>query len=236
MTNMPALSLVAVPGRRQVTIELATEIECRGFSGIKSPSLSDSLALCEALAFAAEHIQFGSTIAPIYFRQVADYAQTVAFVHELSGGRFFFGVSVSHEPALKQKAFTAGKPLSDSENFVSELKAVPRVGELPPITLAALRGKMIAPSERIGDRLVFANGARPHMAKSLGGRSDSVRAAVEFFIGDMIPTYIDNDVEVAKAVNCKMLSGYSMLPNYRNYWKEVGYQQEMEGAEQAIAV
>lgn len=52
----------------------------------------------------------------------------------------------------------------------------------------------------------------------------------------MIPTYIDNDVEVAKAVNCKMLSGYSMLPNYRNYWKEVGYQQEMEGAEQAIAV
>jgi alkanesulfonate monooxygenase SsuD/methylene tetrahydromethanopterin reductase-like flavin-dependent oxidoreductase (luciferase family) len=71
MTNMPALSLVAVPGRRQVTIELATEIECRGFSGIKSPSLSDSLALCEALAFGTEHIQFGSTIAPIYFRQVA---------------------------------------------------------------------------------------------------------------------------------------------------------------------
>jgi len=231
---MPALSLAAVPGRRKATIELATEIERRGFSGIYGPSLGDSLALCEALAFATEDITFGTTIAPIYFRQVADYAQTVAFIHEISGGRFRFGVGVSHEPALKQKGLSAGKPLSDIENFVSELKAVPRVGPLPPIVLATLRRKMIALSERIGDGLVFANGARSHMAKSLAGLSDSARAADDFFIGDMIPTCIDDDVEAAKAVNRKTLSGYAMLPNYRNYWKEAGYQEEMEGIEQAI--
>jgi alkanesulfonate monooxygenase SsuD/methylene tetrahydromethanopterin reductase-like flavin-dependent oxidoreductase (luciferase family) len=236
MPAMPALSLVAVPGRRKATIELATDIESRGFSGIYSPSLGDSLALCEALAFATEEIHFGTTIAPIYFRQVADYAQTVAFIHEVSGGRFRFGVGVSHEPALKHKGLSAGKPLSDIENFVAELKAVPRVGELPPIVLATLRRKMIALSERIGDGMVFANGARSHMAKSLGGLSHSARTAQDFFIGDMIPTCIDDDVEAAKAVNRKTLSGYAMLPNYRNYWKEAGYQEEMEGIEQAIAV
>ena len=49
MTRMPALSLAAVPGRRKATIELAREIERRGFTGIFGPSLGDSLALCEAL-------------------------------------------------------------------------------------------------------------------------------------------------------------------------------------------
>ena len=32
--HLPAISLVAVPGRRRRTIELAREIESRGFAGI----------------------------------------------------------------------------------------------------------------------------------------------------------------------------------------------------------
>ena len=235
MTRMPALSLAAVPGRRKATVELATEIEKRGFSGIYGPSLGDSLALCEALAFATKEIHFGTSIMPIYFRQVADYAQTVSFIHEMSGGRFKFGIGVSHAPALKSKGLSAGKPLTDTRNFVSELRAVPRAGELPPIVLATLRKKMIALSEEIGDGMVFANGARSHMKESLSVVSEDAKARDDFFIGDMIPTCISDDVEAAKAVNRKTLSSYAMLPNYRNYWKEAGYREEMEGIEQAIA-
>lgn len=234
MTRMPALSLAAVPGRRKATIEMATEIEKRGFSGIYGPSIGDSLALCEALAFATNEIHFGTTIMPIYFRQVSDYAQTCSFIHEISGGRFKFGIGVSHEPALKQKGLSAGKPLTDTRNFVEELKAVPRAGELPPIVLATLRKKMIALSEEIGQGMVFANGARSHMAESLTVISDAAKNDDQFFIGDMIPTCINDDVEAAKAVNRKTLSSYAMLPNYRNYWKEAGYQEEMEGIEKAI--
>ena len=54
MSRMPALSLAAIPGRRKATIELALEIEKKGFSGIYGPSLGDSLALCEALALVSE--------------------------------------------------------------------------------------------------------------------------------------------------------------------------------------
>jgi alkanesulfonate monooxygenase SsuD/methylene tetrahydromethanopterin reductase-like flavin-dependent oxidoreductase (luciferase family) len=234
MTRMPALSLAAVPGRRKATIEMATEIEKRGFSGIYGPSLGDSLALCEALAFATKDIHFGTTIMPIYFRQVADYAQTVSFIHEISGGRFKFGIGVSHEPALRQKGLSAGKPLTDTRNFVEELRAVPRVGELPPIVLATLRKKMIALSEEVAQGMVFANGARSHMQESLSVVSPEARRRDDFFIGDMIPTCINDDVEAAKAVNRKTLSSYAMLPNYRNYWKEAGYQEEMAGIEKAI--
>ena len=232
--RMPALSLAAVPGRRKATIELAVEIEKRGFSGIYGPSLGDSLALCEALALVTNEITFGTSIMPIYFRQIADYAQTVSFIHELSDGRFRFGIGVSHEPALKQRGITGGKPLSDTREFVKQLKEVPRAGELPPIVLATLRKKMIALSEEISNGMVFANGARSHMQESLAVISDEAKESEDFFIGDMIPTCISDDIEAAKAVNRKTLTSYAMLPNYRNYWKEAGYEEEMNNIEQAI--
>ena len=234
MTRMPALSLAAVPGRRKATIELATEIEKRGFSGIYGPSLGDSLALCEALAFATNEIWFGTSIMPIYFRQVVDYASTVSFIHEVSGGRFRFGIGVSHEPALKSRGLDSGKPLTDTRNFVEQLRAVPRAGEMPPIILATLRKKMISLSEEIADGMVFANGVRSHMAASLSGLSSRVRGDDSFFIGNMIPTCINDDVEAAKAGHRKTLTSYAMLPNYRDYWKEAGYVEEMEGIEKAL--
>lgn len=234
MTQMPAISLAAVPGRRKATIELAQEIEKRGFSGIYGPSLGDSMALCEALALATNEITFGTTIMPIYFRQVTDFAQTASFIHEVSDGRFRFGIGVSHEPALKSRGISAGKPLTDTRNFVEELRAVPRAGELPPIVLATLRKKMIALSEEIAEGMVFANGARSHMKASLATLSPAARDNEDFFIGDMIPTCINDDVEAAKAVNRKTLTSYAMLPNYRNYWKEAGYEEEMTAIERAV--
>ena len=234
MTQMPAISLAAVPGRRKATIELAQEIEKRGFSGIYGPSLGDSMALCEALALATNEITFGTTIMPIYFRQVTDFAQTASFIHEVSDGRFRFGIGVSHAPALKSRGISAGKPLTDTRNFVEELRAVPRAGELPPIVLATLRKKMIALSEEIAEGMVFANGARSHMKASLATLSPAARDNEDFFIGDRIPTCINDDVEAAKAVNRKTLTSYAMLPNYRNYWKEAGYEEEMTAIERAV--
>ena len=233
-SRMPALSLAAIPGRRNATIELATEIERRGFSGIYGPSLGDSMALCQALAFATNEITFGTSIMPLYFRQVVDFASTASFIHETSGGRFRFGIGVSHGPMLKSRGLKSGKPLSDTRQFVEDLRKAPRVGELPPVILATLRKKMIALSEEIGQGMVFANGARSHMPESLSVLSESTRTDVNFFIGDMIPTCISDDIEAAKAVNRRTLTSYAFLPNYRNYWKEAGYVEEMEGVEKCL--
>ena len=51
----------------------------------------------------------------------------------------------------------------------------------------------------------------------------------------MLPTCISDDVEAAKAVCRKNLIHYAFLPNYRNYWKEAGYVEEMTEIERAIA-
>lgn len=235
MARLPAVSLAAVPGRRSKTIEMAQEIEQRGFPGIYGPSLGDSLSLCTAIAMATSRIEIGTSITPIYTRNVADFASTAGFINEISEGRFRFGVGVSHAPAMNRLGIKQGKPLGDMRQFVEDLKAVPRVGDMPPIVLATLRNKMIQLAEEIGDGMVFANGARSHMDSSLSALSDSARTNDSFFIGNMVPTCINDDKAAAMAVNRKTLTSYAYLPNYRNYWKQTGYEEEMTGVEDAIA-
>ena len=235
MAQLPAVSLAAVPGRRTKTIGIAQEIERRGFPGIFGPSLGDSLSLCNAIALSTTDIMIGTSITPIYTRNVTDFAQTAAFIHEVSNGRFRFGVGVSHAPALNRMGITAGKPLADMRQFVEDMQAVPRVGDLPPIVLATLRDKMIQLAEEIGAGMVFANGARSYMGHSLGNLSSETKARDDFFIGNMVPTCISDDKAAAAAVNRKTLTSYAFLPNYRNYWKQAGYEEEMNGVEAAIA-
>ncbi len=234
MTQLPALSLAAIPGRRHKIIEVAQEAERRGFPGIFGPSLGDSLSLCTAIALATEKVLIGTSITPIYTRHVNEFASTAAFIHEISNGRFRFGVGVSHAPAMSRLGISGGKPLSDMRQFVEDIRAVPRVGELPPIVLATLRDKMIRLSEEIAEGMVFANGARSHMQQSLSNISDDAKAG-DFFIGNMIPTCINDDEAAAAAVNRKTLTSYAFLPNYRNYWKQAGYEEEMNAVEDALA-
>ena len=124
--TLPAISLVAVPGRRRLTIDIARDIERRGYTGIFSPSMFGNMSLCEALAWNTERITFGTAIAPIYARTVQDFAQSAAFMHEVSGGRFRLGIGVAHAPSHLRMGVTVGKPLADTRAFVEKL--TPRRG------------------------------------------------------------------------------------------------------------
>jgi len=236
MTTKPSVSLVAVAGRRRATLDLAQKLEQEGFGGIFCPSPGDGLALCEALALVTREIAFGTSIANIYTRHPFDYAQTAAVIHELSGGRFRFGVGVSHGPMHQRLALQVGKPLEDIRKFVADVRAAEsQVGTLPPIVLATLRKRMVELSAEIGQGAVWANGARSHMPASLSALPAARRDDPAFFIGDMVPTCIDDDRAAAAAVNRRTLTSYVKLPNYQNYWIEAGYEEEMTAIRAAIA-
>jgi len=231
----PALSLAAMRGRRQATLEMAQEIERRGFAGIYCPSFGDGVGLCGALAQATREIAFGTAIANIYTRHPFDYAQTVTMIHELSGGRFRFGIGVSHEPVNVRLGLKSSKPLADTRQFVEQLqKGASRWGDLPPVVLATLRRKMAELAAEVGQGAVWANAARSHMKDSVAFLGAKARDDA-FFVGNMIPTCIDDDRDAAAVVMKKMLTGYVMLPNYQNYWIEAGYGDEMEAIKHTIA-
>ena len=236
MSQMPAVSLAAVPGRRIATLELAAEIERRGFSGVYCPSFGDGLGLCEALALGTKTIELGTSIVNIYTRHPVDYALTAAFIHEVSHGRFRFGIGVSHGPVNSRLGVSTGKPLGDVRRFVEQLReGVQRAGELPPLVFATLRRKMVELAGELAQGAVWANASRSHMLASLGYLPASVRDDPRFFIGNMIPTCISDDRAAAAAVMRRTLAGYVMLPNYQNYWIEAGYEDEMRAIRDAIA-
>jgi alkanesulfonate monooxygenase SsuD/methylene tetrahydromethanopterin reductase-like flavin-dependent oxidoreductase (luciferase family) len=232
---LPALSLVAVPGRRKLTLDMAREAERRGFAGLYVPSIFGNMAQCTTLALATEHIPLATAIAPIYARTVEDFAHSAAYIHEVSGGRFRFGIGVAHGPSHIRMGVTPGKPLGDIRAFVAKFRSYDGIGALPPIVLAALRQRMVALSAEIADGVIFANASRSHMAQSLSAIPAAKHADPDFLVANMIPTCISDDIEAAKAVNRRTLTRYTTLPNYRNYWKEAGYTDEMAAIERAVA-
>ncbi len=234
MADLPALSLVASPTKRLAALELAAEAERRGFAGIACPSLGGTLGLCVSLAHMTSTIPFWTSIQPIYLAHPNEAAATAAHLHEVSGGRFSLGLGVSHGPVHKRLGVDVGKPLSDMRDYVAAVRAAsPQVGTLPPIILATMRDRMLDLSVEVAEGAVWANAALSHMAGQLGRIPSERRDS--FTIANMIPTVIDDDRVAARAVNRKTLTGYVILPNYRNYWKQAGYQEEMEAIEAALA-
>ncbi|MGE0820517.1 MAG: LLM class flavin-dependent oxidoreductase [Candidatus Binatia bacterium] len=236
MAQKPSLSLAPMPGRRQATIELAQQVERAGFAGIYCPSVIDNMTWCALLAQVTKEIPFGTAITNIYTRHPFDYAQTASFIHELSRGRFHFGIGVSHGPIHQRLGLQVGKPLADIRNFISDVqKSVPKVDMLPPIVLATLRKPMVRLAGEIAQGALWANAARSHMAASIAALPAEKRTDPQFMIGNMVPTCIDDDKAAAAAVNRRTLTGYVRLPNYQQYWIEAGFEEEMRAIQQAVA-
>jgi alkanesulfonate monooxygenase SsuD/methylene tetrahydromethanopterin reductase-like flavin-dependent oxidoreductase (luciferase family) len=232
---LPAISLVAVPGRRRQTLEIAREIERRGFSGIYMPSRWSNMAQCTGVALATERIRFGTAIAPIYAETAEEFAAGAAYIHEVSGGRFRFGIGVAHRPTHQRLGITVGKPLADIRAFVEKLKSFDGIGPLPPIVLAALRRRMVALAAEIAQGVLFANASLSHVAQSLAVVPPAKRNDPDFLVGNMLPVCVTDDEGAALALHRRRLVRYALLPNYRNYWKEAGYGEEMAAIENAIA-
>ena len=232
--RLPAVSLAASPGRRERAVELAVEIERRGFAGVYCPSFGDALGLCLSVAHATSTLEIGTSIQPIYLQHPSALATSAAYLHEVSNGRFRLGLGVTHGPVISRLGVETGRPLADMRRYVEELRSVgDALGGLPPIVLATLRDKMVELAGEIADGAVWANGSRSRMAHSLA-LLDEARSADDFFVGNMIPTVIDEDVEAARARNRRTLLSYVALPNYRNYWIDAGYGAEMSAATAAL--
>jgi alkanesulfonate monooxygenase SsuD/methylene tetrahydromethanopterin reductase-like flavin-dependent oxidoreductase (luciferase family) len=235
MTAMPAISLAAVPGRRRPVVEAAAEAERRGFTGIYCPSLGDAMGLCLSIAHATTTIPFGTSVQPIYLQHPVQLANQASYINEISDGRFRLGIGVSHGPVQRRLGADVGKPLTDIRNYVGAMRdAVAQTGPLPPLVLATLRDKMVDLSVEIAEGAVWANSSSNDMGRSVA-RIPKDRRDAGFFVGNMLPTVIDDDREAAANRNRATLTGYVALPNYRNYWKQAGYEEEMNGIEAALA-
>ena len=230
----PAVSVVATAGKRKAILDLAVQAEEQGFAGLACPSLGATMGLVTSLAHVTHSIPFWTSIQPIYYSHPVEMANTAGHIHEVSGGRFRLGLGVSHGPVVKRLNVETGRPLTDMREYVEAMRAHERFsGSLPPIYLATMRDKMLQMSLEIAQGAIWANASFSYMAQQL--MNNKVPSDGSFFAANMIPTVIDEDAKAADAINRKTMMGYVVLPNYRNYWKQVGYVEEMEAIEAALA-
>jgi alkanesulfonate monooxygenase SsuD/methylene tetrahydromethanopterin reductase-like flavin-dependent oxidoreductase (luciferase family) len=234
MTAKPALSVIGTPTKRNTILELATEAERRGFAGLASPGIHGNLALCGSLAHVTNTIPFWTSIEPIYHSHPVEVAVTAGHLHEVSGGRFRLGLGVSHTPAMNRLGINTGKPLHDMNEYVAAVRDGTRpAGPLPPIYLATLRNKMLDLALSVADGAIWANASQRYMPTQIARVKASGHDG--FFLANMVPTVIDADLDAARAIHRRTLAGYLTLPNYRNYWKLAGYEEEMTAVEAALA-
>jgi|JI9StandDraft_2_1071091.scaffolds.fasta_scaffold64480_2 alkanesulfonate monooxygenase SsuD/methylene tetrahydromethanopterin reductase-like flavin-dependent oxidoreductase (luciferase family) len=234
MTRLPALSVIGTPTKRNALLEVAAEADRRGFAGLASPGINGNLALCGSLAHVTNEIPFWTSIQPIYHSHFGEVAITAGHIAEVSNGRFRLGLGVSHAPAMDRLGIDTGKPLGDMRTYVQGIRSAERAsGALPPILLATLRDKMLDLALEVGDGAIWANASRSYMPTQVARIPDDRRAT--FSLANMVPTVIDADKDAARAIHRRTLGGYIVLPNYRNYWKQAGYAEEMEAIEAALA-
>ncbi len=229
----PAISLVASPTRRSGVLQLAREAQDRGFTHVACPSLGAAMPLCVSLAHATTTLHYFTSIQPIYLAHPVEAGNSAAHIHEISGGRFAFGIGVSHGPVVQRLGVASGKPLSDIRNYVATMRANEKFGgALPPIYLATLRDKMLDLAVEIADGALWANASLRNIPSQVTRIPTERRAT--FFMANMIPTVISDDIEAARAVNRRTLVMYASLPNYRNYWRAAGHDAQVDEFEKVL--
>ena len=232
-TFRPAISLVASANKRAAVLELAKQAETIGLSGIACPSLGAAMAFCVSLAHATKSIKFWTSIQPIYYSHAIEMANTAAHIHEISNKRFSLGLGVSHGPVINRLGATTATPLADIKTYVATMRSQERFsGELPPIYLAALRNKMLDLATEISQGAIWANASLSNISDQLTNIEASRRS--EMFLANMVPTVISEDIAAAQAIHRKTLVGYVSLPNYRNYWRSCGYDEQIDAFEKIL--
>ncbi len=176
------------------------------------------------LLASTERIPIASGIANIWARDPVAMRNGARALAEAFPRRFILGLGVSHEPVVRRRGQTYGKPLARMRAYLDAMDRArytgPEPAEPAPRVLAALGPRML---ELAAERTA---GAHPYFApvehtafarKTLGeGPLLAVEQAVVF----------ETDSTAARDIAKVHMSGYLKLDNYANNLRRLGWTDE----------
>jgi NAD(P)-dependent dehydrogenase (short-subunit alcohol dehydrogenase family) len=163
MTRLPAVALAAVPGRRRATLELARELEAKGFAGAYCASFGDASG-CARRSRSRRRRFRSAPRSRISTRASSDFAQTARSSTSSRAACFQLGVGVSHAPLNERLGVSRRQSARRHARVRRRVSREQRpFGELRTVVVAALRKRMVALAGELADGVVFANaGALAH--------------------------------------------------------------------------
>ena len=243
----PGFIVAAEPGARKAAIEVACELERRGFPHVLCPydyglpegewvaniaELYDALSLSTAIVQATNEIRVGTGISVTYLRHPADVAGAASFNHEISDGRFVLGLGTGVDEILRRFDIQLERPLAHMRRYLERLHAAAPHQPLPPIHIAAVRRRMIHLAAEIADGALGANWAlsdMPTLVKEIPAEKRQ-----RFVLGNVAPIWITDERAEGLAFVRRFLGLHMGLASFRAYFAEAGYEDEARRALAAI--
>ncbi|HXN14674.1 MAG TPA: LLM class flavin-dependent oxidoreductase, partial [Candidatus Acidoferrales bacterium] len=194
----------------------------------------------------------GCAIIPVFTRPAPLIAMSAVTVNELAGGRFILGLGISTPNIVEQwmgVPFT--KPVTQVRETVEALRAIFRgekvtmagakvkingfrldlpIEHAPKIYLGAQGAKMLRIAGEIGDGLITNFITPETVGPMLDHTRDGMRAAGKdpssLDVVCRIMCAVDEDEAVARTLFRRALTAYVTVPQYNNFFREIGYEKE----------
>ena len=244
-------------------VDLANLAEQRGYEMVWVPEGSgrDSLTQCTFLAAHTTSIKLATGILPIYYRTPMLTAMSAAGLGTLSGGRFILGLGVGHRPSVEgahgipfrrplarmRETITLARRLLDGEQ-VSLAGRVFNVGSASlgaaapehrvPIYVAALGPQMLELTGELADGVLLNWTASRYLEQAIHHLHEGARRAgrdpSEVDVAGYVRVAVSDDLDDARASLREQIARYASNPFYHNFFRDMGFGEEMAAAEQAM--
>lgn len=200
---------------RAQALEATAELDELGFGALWVPGGIDNGVLgdMEQLLRASKKAVIASGILNIWKHEPADVAAWYLGLSEAEQARILLGVGVSHGPIIGEKWV---KPLAATTAFLDGLETSGMA--MDHICLAALGPKMVALS---GDRTA---GAHPYLVSPEHTAQAREILGPDKLLAPEQGVILEADPVKARALAVGALQHYARLPNYRNNWKRLGFE------------
>ena len=244
-------------------LELAALAERRNYEMVWVPEGAgrDSLTQCTFLAAHSNSIKLATGILPIYYRTPMLTAMSAAGLGTLSGGRFILGLGVGHRPSVEgthgihfrrpltrmRETITLVRKLLDGER-VSHTGKVFNVGNASlgdaapaqrvPIYVAALGPQMLKLTGELADGALLNWTASRYLERAIHHLHEGARKAgrdpSEVDVAGYVRVAVSGEQEDARSSLQLQIARYASNPFYSNFFRGMGFGDEMSSAESAI--
>ena len=198
-------------------------LEGLGYDGLWIPEVAgrEPVATAGYLAARTSRINLGIGIANIYARDFVAAAQARHTLAELSGGRFWLGLGVSHPVLVEPRGHTFIPPFKAMGDYLRGIHATvpesPAPPQPAPIICAAHGPKLLELVRDYADGALLLNQPPEHTAwaRSIVGADKKLCVVVR--------TCMESDPTKARALARNALNFYVTLPAYHRTWKRAGF-------------
>jgi len=221
---------------------------------------TEAFAPLAAAAMLAPNLRLGTAIVPVFTRPPGLIAMSAATVQQLSGGRLILGLGTSTPVIVQQwmgvpfehpltrvretvaairSAFSRDKVTVNGKTVqINGFRMNVTLDQPPPIYLGAQGEKMLRLVGEIGDGLItnfITPATLPPMIAHVreGQRAAGKDTSAPLDVVCRIFVGVDDDSDALRADLRRHLTAYMTVPQYNNFFREIGFEHEATTAAEA---